>query len=268
MLKTFLLTFFVVSLAFLQGSPSYNDAERLLRNILQGNGALPTDAELFSAMGTEEKELSSNEVRLLLPLARQILHDGRSKAAELGLKVFLAVALRSSMDSAELLSPYFPDLEQIVTTRRDYEKSLAIKVLVLVRPRLPDELLKFLSSHLEDATTSDEDARQLAVALAQSGNAAFLHQAIQFAPLRKGSYIAATIVQVLGSMQTNDPEGLSLIDSSLDSADPGLRGQAVTAVWHLPQIRRVRFLAKLNRIASDPQETEAIRSLARQALSR
>jgi hypothetical protein len=243
---------------------SAGEIEQMFRSMLAPGAVPPTEVEFYGKAG--EQMLTKDEAKNLLPLARTALKSEQPKVRSYGLQFFLGVSIRPTADSAELLSPYIPDLEQIVTTKGDPLKRMALTVMTFFHPRIPEELLKFLSSHLQDPDNEPEDAGLEAVALLESRDPALIHQLIGFVQDGKHPFVSGKVLQQLGLMQTTNPGGLSFIESSLDNPDPSIRWYAVGAVSGLPQPERTRFLSRLNRMAADPKETDEIRSQIVQAL--
>lgn len=240
--------------------------DQVFRTMLTPGGAVPTDAEFFSNVANGVEALSTHGVTQLIPLAQRAIHDSRPEVSKHGLTFLLAVSVRPSMDRTELVAPCVPDLEQIVATKGDPPKAFALSILLFANPRLPTELLNFISSRLENKDNSDEDTRREAAAMVETRDPAPIHQVTHFLQDGKHPVVTATVLQVLGLTQTNNPEGLSLIESSLNSSDETVRWEAVVAVGRLPQTQRTRFLARLNQILVDPSETEGIRNQVTQAI--
>jgi hypothetical protein len=244
---------------------SLAEIDQMFREMLSPGGPIPTDREFFSKVGDGVNALTMQEVKQLLPLAQKALYDSRPQVIDRGLQFLLVVSIRPAMDGAELLTPCIPDLEAIMAGKEHARKRVAMGVIAYMRPRIPDELLKFLSNQLENKENSEEETGHEAAALVESRNPTFVKRAISFVEDGNRPVVMGMVVQCLGLSQNSSPESLSVIGSGLDSKDSGVRWYAVDAASRLPQTIRSRFLARLNQIALDPNEGKQLREHASQA---
>jgi HEAT repeat protein len=263
------LLFSVFCLAAVPGQAAEERVSALLRTLVNG-GSLPTE-EAFRAAVDEQyvNQLSADEVKQFLPLARALLQDSRPEARRFGLQCFLVVTLRRSLDSEALLEPYIPSLLRIAADRTSPFRTMARVVVGNTQPNISPQTLEYIAVHLADKDNTQEETGAMACALLKDGSDRVVHDAITFVRKQDKAEViqeVLTCIRVIPIRKTADV--LALIGFGLDSPDVWVRRRAVEAVADMPLVERPRFLAQLSRLSADPSEPPEIRSLAAEALKK
>lgn len=235
------------------------------------NGKLPSDEELFLKVNENTVgALSGPEALAVLPFARQCLQSSRPEVRQDGLVLFMAVGMRP--DSAKLLDSYIDDLgallsgpEGAISLRHG-----ALYILGSTKPHLVPKAADYLNKHLEDNRNSNEEALTIAASLldASPSDPATVHKVLGVAVSRADTGLTTGIIRTLGLRKTRNAEALNFLSANLSHADSHVRESAVDAVSRLDRDLHFQFANQLARIASDPRESEHVRSLAVASLKR
>jgi hypothetical protein len=261
------LTVFCVSLAVVPRLAAEERITALLRSMLD-HGEVPAENVFYNTIDEDYvRGLSADSVREFLPLARSALRDSQPEARRYGLMCFFAVTLRFS-DSEPLLEPYVPDLLRVADDHANPLRPMALHVLGNTLPRVSAKTLAYLDAHLADRENSADETGAMAWTLLQAGSDRLTHDVIVFARKQDKREVAEAVLRCFHVYPTKNADALTFIGDSLDSPDVWLRRRAVEAVVDVPLVERSPFLAKLNRLATDPNEPTEIRSMASEALKK
>jgi HEAT repeat protein len=245
----------------------------LLRSMADGR-PVPTD-EVFFRTANEDSlsQLSVDDIKNLLPMAKKLLEDPRPEARRDGLACFWGVTLRHSLvgflDSTDLLEPYVADLLRIADDHSNPLRSLALQTLSNTKPSVSPKTLAYLSSHLADKSNTAEEAAAMAWTLLKAESDPLTHEVIAFVRKQNDPKVTEAVLrcfQVLPATKNSD--ALDFIGSSLNNPDVWVRRRAVEAIERLPMVARSPFLGRLLQLATDPNEPTEIRSAAEEALQK
>jgi hypothetical protein len=239
----------------------------LLRSMLD-HGEVPAENVFYDTINEDYiRGLSADSVREFLPLARTALRDSRPAAQRYGLMCFFAVTLRFS-DSEPLLEPYVPDLLRVADDHANPLRPMALHVLGGTLPKVSAKTLAYLAAHLADKENSADETGAMAWTLLQFGSDRLTQDVIAFVRKQNKHEVTEAVLRCFHAYPTKNAEALAFIGDSLDNPDVGLRRRALEAVVDLPLVERAPFLAKLNRLATDPNEPTEIRSMAAEGLKK
>ncbi len=262
---------FLLALVSLPCFAQNNSVRDLFQAILSSGakGALPAEHEFFSKVNENTVgALSVAEINAVLPLARQCIQSSRPEVGQYGLVLFLAITTRA--DSSTLLSPYIDDLgallngpEGAISLRHG-----ALYVLGSTKPDVSPKAIAYLNAHLADDRNSNEETLTIAASLLQALPSDAVTQRRTFAVVdrRADPGLTGSVIRQLGLIRARTPEALAFLEVNLSHPDIHVRESAVDAVSRLDADVRSRFAGHLARMATDPNESEHARALARIAL--
>jgi len=240
----------------------------LLRS-MANDGPVPTEKVFEGTVGEDYvNQLSRDAVEEFLPLARALLRDPRPVVRRYGLRCFLAVTLRRSLDSQVLLEAYVPDLIETADDHASPLRDMALFVLGNTWPKVSPKTLAYLAAHLADKDNTPGATVSMACTLLKQGSDPLTRHVIAFVRKQNEKQIVEKVLIQLRLFPTENPEALSFIGSSLDCPNSWIRRRAVEAVAALPLADRSQFLERLSRLSMDPNEPTEIRSAADEALKK
>jgi hypothetical protein len=263
----FLLT---VQIASAQGTKIREFYEGLLN--LPSDAQVPSQKTLLSVVNeTAVMSLSDDDVNSLLPLGRRALQSSRPDVRRDGLFLFGAISIRPN--SSGLLKSYLADIELIASNSSDPLRMPALYTLGSTNPDPLPEAISYFSAHLADKANSPREIRIMTTFVIQSAgkdnNSGLIHQTLVFldshpdaVPGRIGA------LEQLGLAKTRNTEALAFIGKSLDSDNQFVREASVEAVDRLDPDIRANYSDQLNRIATDPKESERARTAAKAVLAK
>lgn len=261
----------VLFLASISCAAQSNPIADLLRAVLSSGSAseLPAQERLFSTINENTVgALSVAELNAILPLAKQCLQSSRPQVGAYGLVVFLSATMRP--DSARLLLPYVDDLGTLLDGPENKAslRHAALYVLGSTKPNILPKAIALLNAHLEDGKNSTPETLTIAASLLAASPADAATQRKIFAVVARNADLGlrSGVVRQLGLSKVRTAEALSFLDSNLNHPDINIRESAVDAVSRLDADVRSRFAPRLAAMASDPNQSEHARSLARMAL--
>jgi HEAT repeat protein len=239
----------------------------LLRSMVDG-GPVPTEKAFYDTLDEEYvNQLSPEGVSEFLPWAAKLLADSRPDAQRYGLMCFFAVTTRRALDSEALLEPYVPNLLRIASDRASPLQNMARFVLGNTYPRISPKTLEYMAAHLIDKDNTPAETGAMACALLRDGSDARTHDVIAFVRNQDKPEVTGEVLKCFRILPpTNNADALAFVGSNLDSSDASVRRSAVEVVGRLPLVERSPFLARLSRLATDPNEPAEIRSAAAEAL--
>ncbi|ADV83956.1 hypothetical protein AciPR4_3200 [Terriglobus saanensis SP1PR4] len=210
--------------------------------------------------------LSQTEVGAVLPLAFQCVHSPDDEIVEAGYDFLISVMLR--FDSAGLLGPYIDDLGKLAEEKDNSRRQLVLLILGSLKPKLPEKAIEYLKANLESTRNSNQETLVIAASLLQAArtDAPTVHRVLLVVSSRSDADLTSSVIRQLGLSRIRLPEAVNFISSNLNQEDEFLRASAVDAASRLDKDTRAQFSSQLNRIASDPKETQYVRQQAAEAL--
>ena len=232
----------------------------------EDDSRIPKLEELASQDIEDVIELASaDEIKLLLPLAKQCVHSRRQKIRFAGLHLFFGISLRP--DGTSLLEPYVDDLGPLVSDADQPTRHLTIHMLVSTTPGPSAKVLPYLAARMNDKNTSPEEVATTAAGLlgaSHPADPATLHQVLELVRERDQIDLTTAILKDLSLLQITHEEALRFVSLSLTDANAFVRRAAVEAARMMPKEVRATFRPGLLRVAQNPDENPETRSRALQ----
>lgn len=223
--------------------------------------------EEFSSQDFEDviERASADEIKLLLPLARQCVKSPRQKVRYEGFTLFFVIRLRP--DSTSLLEPYIDDLGPLLSDADQPTRHATLVILTGMTPGPPAKVLPHLAARMNDKNTPPNEVATTAAGLlaaSRPADPATLHQVLELVRERDQIDLTTAILKDLSLLQITHEEALRFVSSSLTDANPFVRQAAVEAARMMPKEVRATFRPGLLRVAQNPEENPETRSRALQ----
>ncbi|MDQ6676917.1 MAG: HEAT repeat domain-containing protein, partial [Acidobacteriota bacterium] len=220
---------------------------------------LPNIAD--TVMGMYAGNLTVEEVREALPLARQCLLSPRESLHAYGIDFMFTVAMRS--DSSELLDPYLHDIPPLFRSADPAMKRAAFGLFAYLNPKPSPKAVSLLAPHLEDKTNTPENTETIAATLLRSSpDSGMIHFVLAAMSNKGDARLKRLVIEALGANQIQAEESLKVIHEGLTDASMNIRRTSVEAVSRMPKNVQDGFSADLHKLVGNPDENAETRSLA------
>ena len=241
--------------------------------------AIPTVDEFSAVLDATIPTLDERSASRLSPLASRCLKSQEIEVQRIGAQYFSGVSV-VRMDSAILLGPWIDDMIAFFANPSPENQQLRGGILIsifVLKPRMPDKVVKGLSPLLESKEFADAWKGTIAAGLiaAAPSDAEMIRMVLSRVKRFEDPKDMIPVIRSLGlessrlgleNSRQKQPEVIAFLGECLENKDPNIRIVAAEAVGRLPFGARSSLMYRLGQISRDPTESQDIRSLAAAAL--
>ncbi len=263
----------VVSLGLVGCQANESQLERMFHVALSTdqNRTLPPQTEFFSVLSATIPTLNQRDASRLTSLTSRCLRSQDPEVQRFGVLYFLSVSAER-MDSGVLLDSGIADMLAFAADpnlKNEELRAAALFGIYYLKP-MPDKAIKGLVSLIENDVLSEPWIGSIAAALVSRApaDAEMLRMILTRVKRLEDPQNSVELIRWLGlaSPKPSHPEAIAFIAESLENKDSRIRKAAVEAAGRLPDGSRSSLLYRLGQIATDKNESEALRSDATAAL--